>query len=177
MKKILLDGKEVEQLHPESLPMLIHGREGSGASLYTICLAAKWHSQGYEILFLCGHPMAEQEFAREVASDYVNAKFYTQEKTDDFLAALEQDVHHKTIVVVKNIELFDTNILDVVTPIHNLIVSGDVNQSKIKDILIRKKFITEVYFSPLEGKEIPELEKFHGFVASEDYTGVTQLSE
>ena len=40
MKKILLDKKEIEALVPESLPMLIHGEEGSGTSFYTICLAA-----------------------------------------------------------------------------------------------------------------------------------------
>jgi hypothetical protein len=102
MKNILLDGKEVTSLVPESLPMLIHGEEGSGASLYTICLAAKWYRQSYNILFLCGYPMAEEEFSKQVGSDYKIATFYTKEKVEEFINALKQNLSDKTVVIVKN---------------------------------------------------------------------------
>lgn len=174
MSKIFLDGKEVEKLVPQSLPMLIHGKEGSGASLYTICLAAKWFAQGYNVLVLCGYPMAEEAFAQEVGTDYTKAQFYTKERIDEFLAAL-QNVHDKTIVVVKNIELFENNFFDAVNGIDNLIISGDVIQSKVEEKLLNKKFATEVFFSPLAGKEVPHLEKFHGVVFSDNYKGITYL--
>lgn len=175
MKKILLDGKEVQTLVPESLPMLIHGAHGSGASLYTVCLAAKWFSQGYKVLFLCGYSMAEEAFAEEVGSDYPDTHFYTKEKVKEFLAALEE-IDSKTIVVVKNIELFEHNVFEAVSSINNLIISGDVESSKVKDLGLQKKFTSEVYFSPLEGKNVPPLEKFQGVVLSGDYRGITTLS-
>ena len=48
--------------------------------------------------------MAEEAFSKEVGNEYTEVKFYTKEKIDEFLAALEHDVHDKTIVIVKNIE-------------------------------------------------------------------------
>lgn len=177
MKKIILDGQEVDKLVLESLPMLIHGEHGSGASLYTVCLAAKWFSQGSNILFLCGYPMAEEAFAQEVGIDYSHVRFYTQEKVDDFLGALKDVVHENTIFIVKNIELFDDKVFDAINEIDKLIISGDVYKSKIREKVLSKQFSTEVYFSAFEGKEIPELEEYHGFVIAEDYQGITSLSE
>ncbi len=174
MKKILLDGNEVKTLAPENLPMLIHGREGSGASLYTICLAAKWFSQGYKVLFLCGYPMAEQEFRQQVGIEHTSAKFYTQDKVNEFFEGL-RDVTSDTIVIVKNIELFDIKLFDAIRDVGNLIISGEIDKSVFKEQLLSKKFVTEVYFSPLNGKEVLQLERFQGYVISGDHKGTTQL--
>ena len=174
MKKILLDGNEVKTLVPENLPMLIHGKEGSGASLYTICLAAKWFSQGYKVLFLCGHQMAEQEFRQQVSIEQTSAKFYTQDKVNEFIEEL-RDVTRNTIVIIKNIELFDIKLFDAIRDVGNLIISGEIDKTVLKGQLLSKKFVTEVYFSPLNSKEVPQLERFQGYVISDDYKGTTQL--
>ena len=174
MKKILLDGNEVKTLAPESLPMLIHGADGSGASLYTICLAAKWFSQGNKIIFLCGYPMAEQEFKQQVGTEHTSAKFYTQDKVNEFIEEL-RDATKDTIVIVKNIELFDDNLFDATKDVNNLIISGAIGKSVIKKQLLSKKFTTEVYFSSLDGKDVIRLDKYQGYVISSNHKGITQL--
>lgn len=177
MKKIMLEGNEVKELVLESLPMLIHGEHGVGSSLYTVCLAAKWYRQGYQVLFLCGYVAAEEAFTQEVGEDHSHAKFYPQEKVDEFIADLKQNRTQNTVVVVKNIELFDNKVFNAVKALPNLIISGDVSKSTVKNVLLHKKFTTEVYFSPLNGKALPHLEKFHAVVLSGDYKGITSVSE
>ncbi len=176
MKDILVDGKKVESLVPESLPMLIHGMQGSGASMYTICLAAQWFRQGYSILFLCGYPMAEEAFANEVGDQFSNVAFYTREKANDFLSDLEAASTDTVIVIVKNVELFDEDILDTVSSIDNLILSGDITQSPVMSEILQKSFSTSVYFSPLETITLPQLDKYKGLVVSNEYTGITELA-
>jgi hypothetical protein len=175
MKKILLDGREVPFLVTDSLPMLIHGTEGSGASLYTVCLAAKWFSQDYRILFLCGYPMAEEEFAQQVGNSYKNVVFYTKDKVEEFKLALNQDLSDNTVVIVKNIELFEDNIFDATKEIERLIISGDIIRSDLKDKLLNRKYVTKVLFSGIEEYDLPKLEKYQGYAVTEDYIGITQL--
>lgn len=173
MRKILLDRKEIT-LSTESLPMLIHGKEGSGASLYTICLASKWFTQGNEVLFLCGYPMAEEEFEREVTMKHDTAKFFTKEKINEFTAALKA-ASDNTIIFVKNIELFDENLFSLINSNRNIIISGDVENSSLKNTLLAKNFKTGIYFSPLEGKSLLLTQKYQGTVISGEYTGITLL--
>lgn len=175
MKKILLDDKEVSTLVPDSLPMLIHGEDESGASLYTICLAAKWFQQKHHILFLCGYTLAEEEFAHQVGKSYENVTFYTREHVEEFINTLKKGVSARTIVLVKNIELFDEKLIHSLNDIDNLIISGNIEKSDIRDEVVKKEFSTSIYFSPLLGIELPELEKYQGFVVSGDYRGITQL--
>jgi hypothetical protein len=175
MKKILFDGREVPYLITESLPMLIHGTEGSGASLYTVCLAANWFSQDYRILFLCGYPMAEEEFAQQIGNSYKNVIFYTQEKVEEFKLILKHDLLDNTIIIVKNIELFGNDIFDAIKGIESLIVSGDVTKSDLKVKLLNKEYATKVFFSDIEEYDFPELEKYQGMFLSERYKGITQI--
>jgi hypothetical protein len=169
--KIILDEKEVPLLVPESLPMLIHGAEGSGASMYTVALAAKWFTQGYKVLFLCGYAKAEDEFTRLVGG-HDSVKFYTKDNSEQF----KHDVARtEAIVIVKNIELFDSDVLDAIST-NLFILSGDLSKASFKDIIFKKKFTTEVYFSKLDDKELPVLNKYEGFVVSGEYQGITKLS-
>ncbi len=174
MKKILLDGNEVQSQVTESLPMLIHGKEGSGASLYTICLAVKWFTQGSKVLFLCGYPMAQQEFEQQIGATDHDVKFFTKEKVNKFIKELT-DINNHTIIFVKNIELFDTRLIEKIKNISNLIISGDIDKSDNKSELLSIKFQTEVYFSSLDDIEIPELEKYHGHFISNGTRGIASL--
>jgi len=47
----ILLNKEKITFREENLPILIHGEEGSGASLYTISLAVNFISLGSRIIF------------------------------------------------------------------------------------------------------------------------------
>lgn len=46
--------------------MLIHGKEGLGASLFTITAVADLYSKGKKVLFLNGYHMARDEFKSQV---------------------------------------------------------------------------------------------------------------
>lgn len=174
MKKILLDNQEVPALVIESLPMLIHGAEGSGASFYTISVAAKWHMQGCRLSVLCGFPMAEAEFTKQVGNEYDSVKFFTKDQVQLFLESLTSLVD-ADILIVKNIELFGGDVIKAVSPIHNVIISGDVNNSGCKSLILQKKFTTKILFSPMDGIDMPKLEKYEGAVFADDYQGTTKL--
>ncbi len=47
------------------LPMLIHGADGNGASLFSITMAANFFRQGFKILFMSGYHMARDEFREQ----------------------------------------------------------------------------------------------------------------
>lgn len=175
MKKIILNGNVVDKLVPESLPMLIHGLEGSGASLYTICLAANWFVEGYKIMFLCGYKMAEEQFSAEIKKAHPHAQFYTKEHAEDFVDDISEGDLSKTIIFVKNIELFDSYIFDLVMLHKNVVISGNIEKVTYKESLLKEEFATKVFYSPLSGYKFPTLAKYKGFVMSKDSTGITEL--
>ena len=176
MNKILLDGEEVTQFVKESLPTLIHGEQGSGASLYTVSLAANFYHQGFPVLFLCGFSMAEEEFAKQVGNEYGDkARFFTQEKVEEFKKILGSENVDDMIIFIKNIELFGEDIFDLVARENNVIISGNISKSNIKEKIQAKKFNTQMYFSPFENVEIPKLSKHDGFIISNGYKGITYL--
>lgn len=176
MNRLILDGKKVETLMPQSLPMLIHGGEGSGASLYTICLAAKWFDQGRRVLFLCGYPMAEEEFAAQVDRAYTEVRFYTKEKIEAFKQAIAAESLDGVVVFVKNVELFGIDLFECVSGIDKLVLSGDFNRVGAKEKLLKREFATQIFFSSLGGHVLPPLNKYEGYVVSGDYQGITKLS-
>ena len=174
--KILLDEKEVKSLGPESLPMLIHGEDHSGASLYTITLATKWFAQGYKILCLCGYPMAEEAFYKLTDHKGNDAEFYTAERTLDFIERAKE-ISSDTILIIKNIELFDKQILNILADNKNIIISGDLQKSILKDEIAKINFATKIFFSAFDNTSLPTLSKYEGFVISDDYKGITKLEE
>lgn len=172
--KIVVDGSEVQSFDPTSLPMLIHGREGSGASKYTIALAAKGFGQGHDILFLCGYPMAEEEFVSLVGSKPSSVHFYTKEKTSEFIQALKQDVSNR-IVFIKNVELFEKDVIDLAVKENSIVISGDIQQSVFRDDLMGKQYATKIYFSDLGDFTLPGVSKYEGYIVSDSVKGVTRL--
>lgn len=175
MNTILLDEQPINTFDISSMPMLIHGKEGSGASLYTIAVAANWYMQGSHVLFLCGYPMAEQEFDKQVGSAQNDARFYTQDKLSEFISVMGT-VANNTLVVVKNIELFDKDTFLLIHRHSKLIISGDIEETSFKDELLHHPFMTKIYFSELHGADVPQLEKYSGYVEAGEYRGITKLS-
>ena len=118
--------------------------------------------------------MAEEEFTQQVGLSYQNARFYTQERLSEFTSVLNS-VANNTLVVVKNVELFDKEVFNLVHKHSKLIISGDVEETNFKKDLILHPFVTRIYFSELESVEIPQLEKYSGYVEAGEYKGVTKL--
>lgn len=174
MNKILLDDQTVETFDIASLPMLIHGKEGSGASMYTVAVAANWYSQGSHVLFLCGYPMAEEEFSQQIGSPHPDARFYTQEKLSEFTSVMNT-IANNTLIVVKNVELFDKDVFELVNKHSKLIISGNIEDTSFKKNLLLHPFVTKIHFSALEGAELPAMPKYSGYVEAGEYRGITAL--
>jgi len=179
MNKILLNGGEIGELGYQDFPILIHGEDKSGASLYTVCLAAKWFSQGNKVIFLCGYPMAQQAFEEQVGEEHADATFYTKEKVEeqDFKKAVLGEINADTLLVIKNVELFGPEEVGWISNFKNIIISGDINKSQAKNEILKRDFTTRVCFSKFEGIDIPNLAKYEGFMISAGRKGITKIEK
>ncbi|MFA5853728.1 MAG: hypothetical protein WC866_01440 [Patescibacteria group bacterium] len=173
MKKILLDEKEIG-LDGMDFPILIHGSDGSGASLYTISLAAAAHAEGENLLFLCGFPMAEKEFDTQVGASHPRAHFFTKEHLEEFKARLEST--EQNVLFVKNAELFDEDLINSVVRHQRAVISGDIERCAAKALLLAAQFPTRILFSKLGTEDVPELQKYQAFYTGSGRNGLTSLA-
>jgi len=171
MNKILLENNEY-RFTDTNLPILIHGKNKSGASLYTISLAASLYTQGSKILFLCGYKQAREEFTKQVGNLNSRVNFLTKEQVNDFEKALFQ---FDGTIIIKNIELFDENTFDLVKERERLIISGDLSLCLFKNKILKKPFATEILFSHLNSFDTLKFEKHQGFLKSNNFQGTTSL--
>ena len=173
MKTVLVN-KERFNFTENNLPVLIHGEEGSGASFYTIVLIANLFSQGFKILTLCGYHMAEDEFKKQVGDLGDKAVFYTKEKEFEFLLSNLED-EDKRIILIKNVELFEDNVISTILKNKNVIISGDLNKCAFKKKILEKSFPIKIFFSKLTEIETPITNKYEGFFISDKLQGVTKV--
>ncbi|MBP7006701.1 MAG: hypothetical protein KBB16_01390, partial [Candidatus Pacebacteria bacterium] len=159
MKTIFLDKKEI-QLTKDDLPMLIHGEDHAGASFYTISLIANLFLKGHKVIVLCGYYMAEEQFKEQI--DNLDEKlFYTKEQVSDFNKAvsIKEDIN-EYIFLLKNVELFNEEVIESFLKRDKFIISGDLNKSPFKEQILERTFKTKIYFSNIPNIEIPILNKY-----------------
>lgn len=174
MNKILLEGEELD-LPEVKFPVLVHGEEGTGASLYTISLAANLYSKGSNIIFLCGYAMAREEFVKQVGEvEAGRIKFFTKDQVQDFKNALS-DFNEDVIIFIKNIELFGEDILRLTIHKDKVIISGDINKYELINELFQKHFATKIIFSEMSGMELPKLREYEGYFETTNLVGKTTV--
>ncbi|MCX6747572.1 MAG: hypothetical protein NTW98_01315, partial [Candidatus Nomurabacteria bacterium] len=142
----VLLNKEFFKFNAENLPCLIHYGENMGGSHLSIVLIADFFAQGHKIVFLCGYPMAEEKFMEQIDKDYSNIKFVNN--MEDFPGAEAYQMimlkngnesllydasvnvpdFNERIIFIKNIEKFKQDTFDLVLPLNNLILSGNVDE-------------------------------------------------
>jgi hypothetical protein len=176
MNKILLNEKEFN-FTENNFPILIHGEDKSGASFYTISIAVNLFLKNLPIVFLCGYPMAEEEFRKQVNQDYGKDRiiFYTKERISEFKEFVADQNNQERIIFIKNIELFDEDIFNLISSKNKIILSGDINKCSFKDKILNKKFNTKIFFSPFNDVKLPALQKYEGFLVSSNSEGVTKV--
>ena len=192
MKKIIdIKTKEQKDFSVKDLPIMIHGREHSGASLFSITLAASLHMNGYKFLIFTAYPMAWEEFLAQT-KDNENV-FYLEDEKDVETAVCFQTIFvqsgnvelFKKIVVlpifsdrvifIKNIETINSPIFDLVKNL-TMIVSGDFELNKLQIDFKLFKYETRIFLSPIEGESLPVLEKYQAYLKnakSECYLTIT----
>lgn len=174
VKKIFLNGQEIHFADGD-LPILIHGKEHIGASLFTVSLLANLYSQGSGILFLSGYHMAKDEFLKQVEGDQERVIFIQKEDQKLFLKLIQTlpDINER-IILIKNIELFPQDIFNAIKDKNKIIIAGDIDKCSFKKEIIAKKYQIKIIFSQPEtdlGIFLPKLKRYEGHFLSNDKKG------
>jgi hypothetical protein len=193
--KILLND-EGFHLGEDGLPCLVHYKEKQGGSQLTVTLVADLFLQGSKILFVTAYPMAKDNFF-EQTKGMESKIFFAEHKEmlteaqnyqaiilksgdgDLYVEALKTlpDLSER-VVLVKNFEIFDQNILDSSIKLEKIILSGDIDKSIAKKQISDKLYKTTITFSepetPLSFKT-PVLDKYIGYLKTADKEGLVKL--
>lgn len=193
--KILLNNKELH-FTEKDLPCLIHYKEKQGGSQFTITLVADLFSQGSKILFLTAYPYAKDNFLAQTKG-MENKRYFVENKRmlseahnhqaivlksgDEnlFLEALNTlpDLSER-VVLIKNFEIFDQNILKHSIKLEKIIFSGDTDKSVIRKQIINKKYKTIIAFSRTNADlsiKVPALDKYTGYLEGTNKEGTVKL--
>jgi len=194
-KSMLLDSQDLH-IASSDLPLLIHGAEGKGASLFSVSLVADLYMQGASILFLCGYSMARDEFDKQTNSK--DESILVESKDDigsihrqraiflgkdheelllEILASLP-DVPEQ-IIFLKNYELFAESTFESIFNHNKLVLAGDLDACYYRTRILEKGWKTSIYFSKPNtgtGVVIPDLQKYSGYLVGRDKHGVVTLA-
>jgi hypothetical protein len=192
---ILLNNEEFH-FDENCLPCLVHYKEKQGGSHFTVTLVADLFLQGSKILFLTAYPMAKDNFFEQTRGK--EDKIFFVETEDDLEKAEEYQAVilksgdgnlylkslklladlNERIVLVKNFEVFDKNILDESLKLEKIILSGDIDKSLSKKQISGKFYKTTISFSQPEtfvNFQTPALEKYVGYLKTVDKEGLVKL--
>lgn len=142
-----------------ALPIMIHGKEGSGASLFSVVLAAAFARQR-PLVFWSAYPMAKKEF-RDELGDAARGAAIIEEGDPGLLSEALASAAPDAALFVKNFETLPAALQARLAAHGTLIASGDMEGLAVLPELSR--FPTRIHFSPLEGAGVPELRKYEGF--------------
>ena len=195
---------ETTSLEPVSFssvdfPLMVHGRDKSGASLFSIVLAAGLHMKGEKMLIYTAYPMAGEEFRKQigektdrlyVTSNHGEAETASKNQTiiiepgntalfQEYLSSLP-DISERYILI-KNIETIEDGIFDQTFFQHpKLFISGDVSKTTYLSEIMKVAWPTQVLFSEIvEGSEnyVAELPKYHAMMISHGSKKIITLKE
>lgn len=176
MNTILLN-RNVYHFSEDSCPILIHGEDHAGSSLFTVSLLADLYQQGSKILFLSGYPMARDEFVKQVG-EYQNDNVIFIKGTEhfDFLKSVKElgDIDDR-VILIKNIDLFTQEIFDSVSSKNKVIISGNIDKVPYKDHILQKVYKTKIFFSPASFEQVPDLQKWDGYLIGQNKKGTVSL--
>lgn len=179
-------GKHPLALRPEDFPVFVHGKEGNGASLFSVILAASVCRSGFPLLFWSAYPMAKEEFRKEILDAYfVQHADKIEDKEQQTIIIQNDDPNElikasvkimpERILFVKNFETVPREIQADLLKRKNLIISGDLEHTPARGALTA--FPTRIFFSPFPGIALPELKKYEGFMLAADKSGFVKTME
>lgn len=194
IKKILFQDKDLH-FSSTDFPILIHGDDGFGASLFSVCVMADLYEQGANIVFLCGFHMAREEFNQQTHSDQdsilVDDEFTAadiESKRVIFIPSNQPELLAKVlktlsdtqdrVIFFKNFDLFDKSIYSTLDSLSNVVMMGNIDACAYKKELLDKKWMTQIYFStPTSNVDLvfPLLEKYNGYLTSDSRAGIVRL--
>jgi hypothetical protein len=179
------------------LPILISGKEGSGASFFSTCLIADFLRRGHKILFFSAFPAAKMDLMRQMSDmDRECSEFIRNGETIQGKRAIildsgeEKDILeeikrvndlNERIIFFKNMDKYSQALFDAVGGSERLILSGDVDKCCFMTDITRKRFSTLIFFSKPEcyrtGPDFDKLKKFQGLVKGVTHNGAVEVIE
>ena len=192
--KILLNGEE-HKINKDDLPCLVVYPEKSGGSQLSISLVADLFLRGEKILFITAFPAGKDNFIEQTKDKEEKISYVTDAAGLDpeaqaivlesgneklLLDALDKlDDVDERIIFIKNIETFNDEVFDRCLKKKNIILSGDLDKCSAKNQIAKTKYKTIIAFSkpaiPLP-ITLPALEKFIGYLRSEDKEGFIKVA-
>jgi hypothetical protein len=191
MKTIIeIKTSEIVSFNERDLPMVVHGEDHSGASLMSVTIAAKFHSQGSKLCIFTAYPMARKEFLSQINTPEVVFYLENEEAFDEanryqtviipsgdiglFMKFISQETEKQRILFIKNIETIHIKCLHEIKPF-KFVVSGDLEANPQQLDFKSVSYATEILFSALEGRTLPDLEKYQGYMKRGDEEKVISI--
>jgi hypothetical protein len=183
----------VLRLSADYLPMLIHGKEGQGASLFSISAMANLCAQGAKCIYICGYQMARDEFEKQLSLGHTPVTYtansepealgraqtiYLKREDEHLLSKLSRELpdYSERILFLKNCELFSENAVQQALIHKKLVLSGDIQACSGADAIIAHSWQTTVEFSPLhENSFYQEVPKYSAVITSGANSGIVSL--
>lgn len=194
---ILLNG-EFYKFSENDLPCLVTYAEKTGGSHFSITMVVDLFKSGSKILFLTAYPMAKENFLEQVGEDNSKIIFVSSveelEKAKDYqvimlesgnenlfleVAKVLTDLQDR-VVLIKNMEIFSEKVFDVCLNLKKVILSGHLDECIDKERINKKEYKTIIAFSKPEISlpiEVPELEKYHGYMLGQDKKGIVKINK
>ena len=193
--KILLNSTEYN-FSQNDLPLLIHGKDATGASMFSISVIASLYQQGKDIIFLSKYEGAKDAFDEQTVSKdksiFLSGGFtqesihnkrviYIPSEQPDLLGKIVEsldDLPNK-VIFFKNFDLFDETIFAYVKDLPNLIMMGDLDKCPYSNHIINKNWQSKIYFSGSKNvalPNMPKLQKYTGCFRSKNIEGIVNLS-
>lgn len=174
-----------------NLPCLITYAEKSGGSHFSIVMLANLFLSGSKVLLFTAFPMAKDNFIGQIKGGGQSVSIVTNENEINndsqviivesgnqelFLKVIEKldDIDNR-VVLVKNIERFNSYTIESCLKLEKVIISGDIDLCSSNKQIMGKQFDTIVIFSSPKTTlpfDVPELEKYKGYFWSTDSKGI-----
>ncbi len=190
-------GRQPIEFKPEHLPLLVSGRDKSGASFFSVSLVSTLFRAGEKALFFSLKQPAVDEFQKQCAgpeeqifcvqdmekiselSQYraVVVKSGDSEMCSDLITSLP-DISER-VIFIKNFEATLNPVLwDLLADNNKVILSGDIDLSRLMPEIIRKKYSTKILFSQPDadlGISLPELPRYSGYMIGKAGKGIISI--
>ncbi|MEK7202185.1 MAG: hypothetical protein AAB669_01490 [Patescibacteria group bacterium] len=176
MFQIVLNGQKIRATEFK-YPCLIHGKQGSGASQFTIFLASDLLRLGREVIFFSAFPAGKANLLDQLGDASTKVMLPESGNEEAFIEALNK-ASGDSLAVVKNIEEYSRQLMQKVVGYENIVLSGDFDLFKHTDILPEAQI--RIMFSAVNlpgfPRQLPALDKYEGFLASNASSGRVSLA-
>lgn len=180
----------------QDLPILISGKEGSGASYFSICLIADFLRRGHKILFFSAFPAAKIDFMNQMSTmDRESAEFINKgdpikgRRTIVLDSGEEADILEEVkrvpdleerIIFFKNMDKYGPELYKIFGNSRRLIISGNIDECSFADEVAKKDFSTVVFFSSPKKyvlEDFMDLKKYQGIIKGPSHNGTVEVIE